>query len=701
METLSGRRKGFADLNSIVEDPIACGYLRAFCQLEHNAENLDFWIEVDRFKDVYDDQDAWKTMEAPQEDEYGRGRITSTSIRINKATKPRTDTNQFFSNSNWNERLGSNPNRNKLYREPRKPKANSIQDDFSDTSNWRAKLRIPGLKKETKSGHSGKGSEKPPRSLSPSPQKKTIKVFPEGGNLPDETSAPAQGNPLSMVKEECQRRMPWKAKKTLKLNRPSSMRLANGDNGLDSLSFRSLPNARSFSDHNWSSAYSFSESRGEESFSCVCLDNQLANDGSSNTGRKLSLSPGQRRHRKGILDKETLESSLKSSLKSGRHSSHCMAKSRPKESSCSLESVSSTNLPDIGKSTEYFKFSKPIFSKAIECNSEKPGATAGPSLKTGEGGSPKLSRQGSIRGVGESKFSDEQSREAEKHMEDNVEVQLPWPSIKIERRKLENEVQRIYNQYLSEQALTETCCPHIIKMNLLERMGNLAKFGPTVFDECLLDPLKTLERDILPRFFRSSYYKELLRVYPHLSMPATDTLTIIPINYDLNSFDLEVLTENKRFELHEIMQHQFLFNLFQLQLEKKCSVENLFCVHEINHFEYYMANEDTSRGKESAFRIYRYFIQPGSTYEVSTTALCRKKVEQSLCRPTIVTFKDIKSSALVVLQADFREYQRTAEYQCLARDLMNFLKCQQVKDLQTRRRMYSLSRSSQNKSRGW
>ncbi|CAM9199790.1 unnamed protein product, partial [Heterosigma akashiwo] len=41
--------------------PIACGYLRAFSQSEYNAENIDFWIEVDRFKDNFSDPAVWPT----------------------------------------------------------------------------------------------------------------------------------------------------------------------------------------------------------------------------------------------------------------------------------------------------------------------------------------------------------------------------------------------------------------------------------------------------------------------------------------------------------------------------------------------------------------------------------------------------------------------------------------------------------------
>ncbi|CAM9199866.1 unnamed protein product, partial [Heterosigma akashiwo] len=51
------------------------------------------------------------------------------------------------------------------------------------------------------------------------------------------------------------------------------------------------------------------------------------------------------------------------------------------------------------------------------------------------------------------------------------------------------------------------------------------------FDKCLADPLKTLQRDILPRFRRSAEYRELVRCHATLTAPAARPLRIDAVTY--------------------------------------------------------------------------------------------------------------------------------------------------------------------------
>jgi len=47
----------FSTVEELINNPIACGYLRKFTLSQHCSENLDFWILVDRFKDGFKKDD--------------------------------------------------------------------------------------------------------------------------------------------------------------------------------------------------------------------------------------------------------------------------------------------------------------------------------------------------------------------------------------------------------------------------------------------------------------------------------------------------------------------------------------------------------------------------------------------------------------------------------------------------------------------
>ncbi|CAM9199943.1 unnamed protein product, partial [Heterosigma akashiwo] len=68
----------------------------------------------------------------------------------------------------------------------------------------------------------------------------------------------------------------------------------------------------------------------------------------------------------------------------------------------------------------------------------------------------------------------------------------------------------------------------------------------------------------------------------------------------------------------------------------------------------HICNSQHIEAKRIAFLIYRYFVLPGSLYQVSTSAKLRKNIAYALCRPTAVTFQALKGSAQEVLAAEFK-----------------------------------------------
>lgn len=43
----------YSDIESIISNPICCGYLLQFCEAQHNSENVRFFLEVDEFRDMF------------------------------------------------------------------------------------------------------------------------------------------------------------------------------------------------------------------------------------------------------------------------------------------------------------------------------------------------------------------------------------------------------------------------------------------------------------------------------------------------------------------------------------------------------------------------------------------------------------------------------------------------------------------------
>jgi hypothetical protein len=60
LEHQNNIRKKYADIDDIINNPICCGYLLHFCNIQFCAENLNFVCEVHRFQDLFAiDTDIW------------------------------------------------------------------------------------------------------------------------------------------------------------------------------------------------------------------------------------------------------------------------------------------------------------------------------------------------------------------------------------------------------------------------------------------------------------------------------------------------------------------------------------------------------------------------------------------------------------------------------------------------------------------
>ncbi|KAJ1391011.1 hypothetical protein B484DRAFT_439655, partial [Ochromonadaceae sp. CCMP2298] len=89
-------------------------------------------------------------------------------------------------------------------------------------------------------------------------------------------------------------------------------------------------------------------------------------------------------------------------------------------------------------------------------------------------------------------------------------------------------VKHIWYTYLSDSAATQICMSSQVLRNTLLRLTRLHLYGPDTFHETLVDPVKTIFMDILPRFRLSSEMAELKTRLEELEETPDGSLFSVP-----------------------------------------------------------------------------------------------------------------------------------------------------------------------------
>ena len=211
-----------------------------------------------------------------------------------------------------------------------------------------------------------------------------------------------------------------------------------------------------------------------------------------------------------------------------------------------------------------------------------------------------------------------------------------WPSSVVGRHAAEGYVQYIWDKFLSDSSISQICMSGMVLQNTIKRLKLLHIYGKEVFSEALIDPMKTMRKDVMPRFLNSEIYQELVRQVDSCRMlPAASTL-IVP--YPKTDALVDSLTQKDldsgltHLDVIDIMNDRMLYEEFLLYLRSTVSSENLLCMRLIvmykNSFTEYPPPSQ-SASSERAWQIYKYFIAPGSAYEVSVSHRRRKQTEVS------------------------------------------------------------------------
>jgi Regulator of G protein signaling domain len=262
-----------------------------------------------------------------------------------------------------------------------------------------------------------------------------------------------------------------------------------------------------------------------------------------------------------------------------------------------------------------------------------------------------------------------------------VVPELEWPSRAVNQENMLLAIKNVWEEYLSDDSPTQICLSSEVLRKTKFRIEHLHIYGPQVFGETLLDPIKTIRRDILPRFMKSPIYRNL-----NTHLASTDPLPIAsslvcpspPVKLIFDDIFMSRL-DSYSFILDDMLCDKYLFEQFLNFLKAQYSAENLLCVRMINIFEEKFGEGNVGVTNDQAWEVYKYFVAPGSAFEVSCSHPVRKRVMLSLGKSSANDFQDVKKSALVMLAVKYESFQSSSTFAGLKQLLRNKKSIEQSK----------------------
>ena len=90
----------------------------------------------------------------------------------------------------------------------------------------------------------------------------------------------------------------------------------------------------------------------------------------------------------------------------------------------------------------------------------------------------------------------------------NPTMEWAWKS-RVSYESVMEQVKYIYDNFIHDGAPHQICVSSEILARTNSRVTHIAAYGRETFHEMSLDPLRTIEKDILPRFVASPKYSTL------------------------------------------------------------------------------------------------------------------------------------------------------------------------------------------------
>lgn len=253
----------------------------------------------------------------------------------------------------------------------------------------------------------------------------------------------------------------------------------------------------------------------------------------------------------------------------------------------------------------------------------------------------------------------------------NVGDESAWPSRKILFSNSVEHIQKIWNKYLAPSAPHQICMPYRVLLNTRRRLENFHLYGGFVFEETLIDPIKTLKRDSIPRYIVSEYYRNMQKrldlVYP---LPDAHELSLpLPSKCITALWPLEDITIDKlaAISLPDMLHDRILYAQFLVYCKKLFSEENLYCARAISIFKchYKGHTKCPPPAEDMAWTIFRYFVAAKSVYEISLSHRRKKEFMQILAHPEVHMFHKVEKSVFNVLRGQWMNYVKTQEFESI------------------------------------
>ncbi|ETW06542.1 hypothetical protein H310_02769 [Aphanomyces invadans] len=210
----------------------------------------------------------------------------------------------------------------------------------------------------------------------------------------------------------------------------------------------------------------------------------------------------------------------------------------------------------------------------------------------------------------------------------------------------------IWKDFLSRNSPNEVSLPSEDRQVTIERMDKITKYKGKLFDVAIQDAMKTLQKDIMNRFIKSSQFSELVSRLSEATEAYDPFELVAPPNVTTTAATIETV----EITLDSILGDSVLFDELHTYLNKKFNSENLKCVREICIFEDLAKEKDVFVTKKKAWAIYRNFVMPGSQFEVSCSNATRKNVMQRLGCPVEKMFDEVKETTMMTLKQDLKGF---------------------------------------------
>lgn len=250
-------------------------------------------------------------------------------------------------------------------------------------------------------------------------------------------------------------------------------------------------------------------------------------------------------------------------------------------------------------------------------------------------------------------------------------------------------INEIMNKFIEDDAPNQVCISEQWIKKTKRRIELFHLYGPEVFEEACLDPIKTLHKDVRPRFVRSQIYDTMIRLIASCEPPPLGRDLKVPSPNDtsfLMDEPLTAFTNTRKYTLDEVLVCGPMYDVFLEFVGKSMSSENLKCVRMVAIFDALVPggvakgskhgggsavhagktnDEVETEVSAAAWNIYRFFVAPGAAFEVSVHHLTRKRIMQQLAAPVPGMFDAVHKSAYEMLTAQFTDFKKSLGYEHL------------------------------------